>query len=251
MACSAPRAARDQVVAGLSAVRQIPLAIGPTPLQTFDAFVTGANAAAVAHLRALAASLPRAAEQAAAPLYLWGPRGCGKTHLLRALAQAAQQRGLRAGWFDAASPTPWQFDAGWSLLLLDTCDAFDPMQQQAAFALFIEATTSNVPVAAAGALPPIDLAVRDDLRTRLAWGHVFALETLAEPDARAALRREADRRGIFLSDEVMDFLLTRFSRDLQHLMALLDRLDEFALSQQRSITVPLLKRMFEQEGAAL
>jgi hypothetical protein len=34
-------------------------------------------------------------------------------------------------------------------------------------------------------------------------------------------------------------------------MALLDRLDEFALSQQRSITVPLLKRMFEQEGAAL
>ena len=46
------------------------------------------------------------------------------------------------------------------------------------------------------------------------------------------LRREADRRGIFLSDEVMDYLLTRFARDLKHLMALLDRLDGFALAEQ-------------------
>ena len=64
-------------------------------------------------------------------------------------------------------------------------------------------------------------------------------------------RQAADQRGIFLSDDVMDYLLTRFSRDLQHLMALLERLDEFALSQRRAVTVPLLKRMFEQEGATL
>jgi DnaA family protein len=56
---------------------------------------------------------------------------------------------------------------------------------------------------------------------------------------------------VFLSDEVMDYLLTRFSRDLQHLMALLERLDEFSLSQRRAITVPLLRRMFEEEGATL
>ena len=49
----------------------------------------------------------------------------------------------------------------------------------------------------------------------------------------------------------MGYLLTRFSRDLKHLMALLDRLDEFSLAQKRAITVPLLKRMFEEEGLAL
>ena len=136
-------------------------------------------------------------------------------------------------------------------MLLDACEALDATQQHAAFALFIEAGTHGMPIAAAGTLPPIDLPLREDLRTRLAWGHVFALEALTESDARAALRREADRRGIFLSDEVMDYLLTRFSRDLQHLMALLERLDEFALSQSRAVTVPLLKRMFEQEGATL
>jgi len=232
-------------------VRQIPLAIGPAPVYTFAGFVPGANAAALAHLRALAATLPQPAGTSAMPVYLWGPQGSGKTHLLRALADAASQRGQRSGWFDAASAAPWQFDEGWSLVLLDGCETLDATQQQAAFALFIEAGTHGMPVAAAGALPPIDLPLRDDLRTRLAWGHVFALEALAEADARAALRREADRRGIFLSDEVMDYLLTRFSRDLQHLMALLERLDEFALSQHRAVTVPLLRRMFEQEGATL
>ena len=232
-------------------MRQIPLAIGPAPLQSLEGFVAGENGAALTQLRALAESLPRTAAVAPAPIYLWGPAGSGKTHLLRALAHAAQARGLQSGWFDGSSALPWSFDAHGSLLLLDGCEALDSLQQQAAFALFIEAATHGVPIVAAGSLPPVDLPLRDDLRTRLAWGHVFALEPLAESDSRAALRREADRRGIFLSDEVMAYLLTRFSRDLQHLMALLDRLDEFALSQRRAVTVPLLKRMFEQEGAEL
>jgi DnaA-homolog protein len=232
-------------------VRQIPLAIGPEPLHTFDAYLPGANGAALAHLRALAGGLPHAAQPAPAPTYLWGPRGSGKTHLLRALAQAAQGRGLLVGWFDTKSLPPWPFDERCALLLFDACEGLDDAQQQAAFALFIEAGVHGTPIAAAGSLPPVDLPLRDDLRSRLGWGHVFALEPLAEDDVRAALRREADRRGVALSDEVMDYLLTRFSRDLQHLMALLERLDEFALSRRRALTVPLLRRMFEEEGATL
>ena len=232
-------------------MRQIPLAIGPDPLHTFDGYLPGANGAALAHLRALADALPHAQQQAPAPVYLWGPAGSGKTHLLRALAHAIQLQGQRVGWFDADSPPPWPFDEQWTLLLLDRCEGFDDARQQAAFSLFIEASGRGLQIAAAGSLPPIDLPLRDDLRTRLGWGHVFALVPLTESDTRAALRREADRRGIFLSDEVMGYLLTRFSRDLQHLMALLERLDEFALSQHRAVTVPLLRRMFEEEGAEL
>ena len=63
------------------------------------------------------------------------------------------------------------------------------------------------------------------------------------------MRREADRRGVFLSDDVMDYLLTRFARDLKHLMAQIDRLDEFSLANKRAITVPLLKQMLSEESA--
>jgi DnaA-homolog protein len=216
-------------------VRQIPLAIGPEPLATFETFVTGANAGAVAHLRALAS-------QPGAPVYLWGESGCGKTHLLRALAHEVHERGGRVAWFDAERMLPYAADDA-ALIVLDGCEGYDAERQRAAFALFVQ--TQGAQIAAAGTLPPVDLPLREDLRTRVAWGHVFALEPLGEADARAALRREADRRGVFLSDEVMDYLLTRFSRDLKHLMALLDRLDAFALAEQRAITVPLLKKMFE------
>ena len=53
--------------------------------------------------------------------------------------------------------------------------------------------------------------MREDLRTRLGWGHVFGLKVLSEPERRSVLRQAADARGVFLSDEVMDFMLTRFS----------------------------------------
>ena len=221
-------------------MKQIPLAIGPEPDATFDSFVPGANAAALAHLRAL--------EPPAAPVYLWGPSGSGKTHLLRALADASQALGHRVGWFDASDHLPWELAPDWQLVVLDACESLDEAAQHAAFTLFVEAATLGVQFVAAGRLPPVDLALRDDLRTRLAWGHVFALQPLAEAETRAALRRDADRRGIFLSDEVMDYLLTHFPRDLAHLMHLLDRLDEFGLAKGRRITVPLLCQMLAEEG---
>ena len=59
-------------------MRQIPLAIGPEPEPRFENFLPGANAAVLALLRTL--PMP------GAPVYLWGPAGSGKTHLLQALA---------------------------------------------------------------------------------------------------------------------------------------------------------------------
>lgn len=221
-------------------MKQIPLAIGPESQPGFDNFVPGANAAVLQHLRQL--------QMPGTPLYLWGPGGCGKTHLLQALAARCQSAGQVVGWFDAADRQPWLLSPGWALVVVDRCEALDEAAQHAAFALFEEAAAHGVQWAAAGRLPPVDLNLRDDLRTRLGWGHVFALQTLPDAETRAALRREADLRGIFLSDEVMDYLLTRFERDLGHLMRLLNRLDGYGLSMARRITVPLVRQMLAEEG---
>lgn len=240
-------------------MKQLPLAIHPgfdTPT-TFDHFVVGANAAALAHVRELASAPQATAAPAAsgaptmdanvkAPVFLWGPQGSGKTHLLRALAQGLQARGERVGWFDAIDPAPWADDPQRQLIVFDDCDRYDAAQQHEAFTLFIEAVQRNVQVAAAASKPPVDLPLRDDLRTRLGWGLVFAVQPLSEAEARAALRREADRRGLFLSDDVMNYLLTHFERDLKSLVAMLDRLDHFALTEKRAVTVPLIRHMLAQ-----
>jgi len=134
---------------------------------------------------------------------------------------------------------------------MDDVHRYGAELQHTAFNWFVNAVTplSGRPraVLAAGSLPPADLPLREDLRTRLAWGHVFELHPLPEPELRAALRQAADARGVFLSDEVMDFVLRRFSRDLGSLMQLLDHLDRYALQTQRAITIPLVKAMLENE----
>jgi DnaA-homolog protein len=225
----------------LTGMKQIPLAIGPEPLPTFDSYVGGPNVAALEHLRQLRPPAP--------PVYLWGPGGSGKTHLLRALAWALEKSGASTAWFDAAHPLPWALSPTDRLMVIDRADQLDSAAQQAAFALFVDAGTHGVQVAAAGRLPPVDLPLRDDLRSRLGWGHVFALHAVADAQARAVLHREAARRGIALGDDLLNHLLTRFDRDLGHLMALLDRLDQFALSRARPVTLPLLRLMLAEDAA--
>jgi DnaA family protein len=220
-------------------MRQVPLALVPQPLPSLASYLPGQNAAALAQLGFQVP--PRA------PVYLWGPPGSGKTHLLRALAHACQQQGLQAGWLPAETAADWTFDPGWSLLLLDDVHRLGPDAQQTAFTMLVEAQSHGIPWAAAGDVPPVDLPLRDDLRTRLGWGHTFALQPLGEAETRAVLRREADRRGILLTEDVSDYLMTRFPRDLKSQMALFDRLDEFALARGRAVTVPLLRAMLAEE----
>jgi len=225
-------------------MKQLILDLAWDPLPPFAGFLPGDNAAVVAQLREQ--------QWPGAPVYLWGPAGCGKTQLLHELQARAVEAGLVAQWFDAASVTPWELADDAALVLLDGVDQFGAEQQHAAFTLFVEAATRpGVQFASAGRLPPVDLAVREDLRTRLGWGPVHAVQPLAESDTRDALHQEARRRGIVLGDEVLDYVLARFARDLKSLMHLLHRLDGFALAEKRAVTVPLLKRMLDEERSTL
>ena len=66
--------------AAAASMRQVPLALGPQPVWRFDNVLPGGNAQWPQLREALEQPSP------AAPLYLWGPAGSGKSHLLRAAA---------------------------------------------------------------------------------------------------------------------------------------------------------------------
>jgi DnaA family protein len=225
-------------------MKQLVLDMGLPTGPSLKNFCAGPNEAALAHLK-LWLGDSNSVLRSPVPTYLWGGGGSGKTHLLKALRSALQQQGASVGWLDASVQLPAEFDERWACVLMDDVHAFNAAQQQAAFNWFVHAQTLQLAVLATGALPPADLKLRDDLRTRLGWGHVFALQALSEPERRAVLRQAADARGIFLSDEVMDFMLTRFSRDLGSLMELLNLMDGYAMQTQRAITIPLIKSMMD------
>jgi DnaA family protein len=161
---------------------------------------------------------------------------------LRELGMSARET---VGWLDATVQDPPEYNENWSVVLMDDVHLYTAEQQHAAFNWFVNAHSQQRAVLAAGALPPADLRLREDLRTRLGWGHVFALKVLDESARRGVLRQAADARGLFLSDEVMDFMLTRFSRDLGSLMELLALLDGYSLQTKRAVTIPLIKSMLD------
>ena len=228
-------------------MKQLALDIGLSTRPTLDTYFTGPNEEALAHLRLWTSGACRSP----VPPYLWGGNGCGKTQLLQAVHLSLTEQGLNVGWLDSHSTHPPPFDDHWAAVLMDDVHLYDAEQQHTAFNWFVNALTPRLGaprwVLAAGHKPPADLRLREDLRSRLGWGHVYALQSLGEHEQRSVLRQAADARGLFLSDDLMRYMLNRFSRDLGSLMQLLDHLDHYALQTRRALTIPLVRAMLDNE----
>ena len=232
--------------AGVQPMRQIPLDLGPAIVHSLDDFVEGANADLLGWLRAWpAVSGP------VSPAYLWGPSGSGKTHLMRAMVEHALGKGLGVVWLNAQTCQMWDAADPLSptLALIDECEQLDADHQHLAFNLFIESASPSSPtetgplfIMAAGNVPPVDLPVRDDLRTRLGWGLVYQVHGLSDEEKMDALSQSAQARGLSLSAGVLPCLLTHFRRDMRSLSTMLDSLDLYSLETQRPITLPLLRK---------
>jgi DnaA family protein len=186
-----------------------------------------------------------AKQRSPVPIYLWGASGTGKTHLLSAVQRDLQERGEPFGYMDSQMTEPPSFNAAWRVVLMDDVHRFTAVQQHAAFNWFVNSQTTGCSVFATGDVSPIGLLLRDDLRSRLGWGDIFALQALSDDAQQQVLRASASARGLALGDDVLTYMSTRFSRDLGNLMQWLDKLDQYALQTKRAITLPLLKQMLD------
>jgi DnaA family protein len=204
-------------------MQQLPLEITRPPEPTLDSFIPGANAEALARVRALVDG-----GLGECVVYLWGASGSGRSHLLQAAARGARAR------------VPSQ-----ELVTADDVERLDPTGQQALFNAINAARDGGAAVLAAGNAPPAQLALRADLASRLGWGLVYQLQPLTDAHKVAWLRADAAQRGLSLDDGVIDYLLTRLPRDLPSLATLLSRLDHYALARKRAITLPLVREFLQ------
>src|SRR5262245_49261061 len=134
-------------------MKQLALGISPAPQPTLDNFVPGANAELLARLREL-----RSGRYAESVLYVWGEAGSGKSHLLQACA------GSNA---------------------VDDVQRLDEAAQIRLFNAINEARAAGGAVLAASDAPPAQLNLRDDVKSRLAWGLVYELKPLTDEERAA------------------------------------------------------------------
>jgi DnaA family protein len=101
------------------------------------------------------------------PTYLWGISGSGKEPSAQGRRRrACANRGPASGWLDANTLEPVEFDESWAAVLLDDVHLYTAAQQHTAFNWFVNAQTTAAPGAGGGEFAPVDLKLRDDLRTR-------------------------------------------------------------------------------------
>jgi DnaA family protein len=120
-------------------------------------------------------------------------------------------------------------------------DAADAAAQGRLFTLYNALAAAGGQLVAASARAPAQLALRDDLRTRLGYGLVYEIVPLADEDKGEALAAYARARGFRLTDDVIAYLLAHGRRDMATLVTTLGALDRHSLATRRPITVPFLR----------
>jgi len=225
---------------------QLPLALRCPPDQRFETFV-GAPAGALAQLRAFARGDAGTGEA----LYLAGPAGTGKTHLLLAACAEAETSGRRTAYLPLSAAAGRLREAleafeHADLVALDGLDAVAGTREDeiALFDAHNRARDAGRRLLYAAHVAPDALPLTlPDLRSRLSQCVRLMLEPLDDAGRADVLRLRAQRRGLQLEDAAIEWLLRRVDRDLASLTELFDRLDRESLAAQRRLTVPFLRRV--------
>jgi DnaA family protein len=227
--------------------RQYTLAIEQPLEQRLDNFVAGQNAELLAILGQASPKFQG--------VWLYGPLGSGRSHLLKGCCLRAQEQGypvVYIGCADYADDAPGLMAAlqlagrTGDVVALDDIGALAGDFELEALVLGVYQrvlsergvlliTHTHASLGLSFATP--------DLASRMRSLQHFQIRQLGDNDKIRVLRQRALNRGYELAPAVLDYWLARGPRDLGALLADLDLLDQASLAQQQKVTIPLLKEV--------
>ncbi len=221
-----------------------------TPRYRFDNFVVcGGNE--TAYRFALMLTDPRGTENL---LYIYGPAGSGKTHLLASIGDCLASapavspyiscrdiEALYRGDYsaEATSQLAKHFRDAPALLIDDLHLLPDqPNLRVELWQLFNDFYTAGKKIALSGLYPPKELPNLDDhLISRLLWGLMAKVDVSDDDSRRMIMKKLAEDRQVLLPADVIDYLLAHTRRDIPALIEALDMISRHALSTRRKISV--------------
>jgi DnaA family protein len=227
---------------GSQGQQQLPLPVQLRDESTLDNFLPLAGTQAL-----IAALRDQAAGSGEAIIYIYGPTGVGKSHLLQASCHLAGAGAIYLPLGELADFGPEDVVQGIEAMDLVCLDDMDRVLGRADWELALfnfcnRARQRGCAVLVAGNAAPRALGVDlPDLRSRLAWGIVYQLAQAGDEEKIAILQFRAARRGLALGREVCSYIVSRSARDLEALLALLETLDNASLVEQRALSIPFVK----------
>ena len=222
---------------------QLPLNLKLHDEAIFDNFLSCANAPLVEILKNFAIG------KSESLIYCYGESGFGRTHLLQACCHAAQKNNHSVFYLPLAHHA--EFSAAilegleeQECVCIDDIDHVlgDDAWEEALFHFYNRAREKETRLLVSAACSPKQLGCRlPDLQSRLSSALVLAIKKLTDAQKMQALQLRAESRGFYLSEEVMNYLIHHFSRNMRDLFQLLEKLDQASLIEKRRITLPFVK----------
>ena len=178
-------------------------------------------------------------------IYLWGPSAVGKTHIL--IATIKKFLNLNKEIIDLSFIDDNDtFDLGSiDLFFLDDIDRADGKIQNNLFNIFNMSENENAAIFITGSLPPNQMSLRPDLRTRISQCLVLNLKELEDEEKKDVLLKRSYFMGINLKLEIIDYLVKNYNRNMHELIKLIEKIDKESIIQKKRITIPFIKSFME------
>tara|TARA_Y100000748_G_scaffold44495_1_gene33152 strand:- start:14609 stop:15316 length:708 start_codon:yes stop_codon:yes gene_type:complete len=224
---------------------QIPFKFDNFKKRDFDSFFQGENKDLLYFLNTMIKTKSNNS------IYIWGPQGTGKTHLLQAACKQANEMDWHVTYIPLEQYRDFSIDILDGLGKLDLV-CIDDLEfiidniewQQRVTLLFNEIRDNKNSIIISSKISPNNIKIDlDDLKSRLVWGHVFKIKAADDELKIKILKKEANERSFNLNDDVVEFLIRRSNRDLTSLIEILDEIDRSSLAAKRKITVPFVKEL--------
>lgn len=212
------------------------------PRYVFDTFVVGSGNR-LAH--AAAQAVVERPARAYNPLFLYGGVGLGKTHLLHAIGNACQERGLSVLYVSSeeftndlinairthTTPTFREKYRSIDVLLIDDIQfiAGKESTQEEFFHTFNHLHGQDKQIILSSDRPPKSLVTLEErLRSRFEWGLTADIQPPDLETRLAILRLKAERNGRYVPDEILNMIANRVQSNIRELEGALNRMMAFS-----------------------
>ena len=241
------------------------------PQFSFDNFVVGPSNR-FAHSAAMAVT--KIPGEVYNPLFIYGPPGIGKTHLLYAIANGIRQDNpeinivyIKGDEFTneliraIGSGRNIEFRSKYreaDLFLIDDIQfiAGKDSTQEEFFHTFNALYENHKQIVMTSDRKPSDMPTLEDrLRTRFEWGLLASIEAPDYETRMAIIRKKASSLGLDLSDEVCDYIAVNVTSNVRQIEGTVKKIMAYRNLNNMPLDLPNISRaisdMFKNEGSSL